>query len=380
MMRYTVVFWQPIIAIHQSAVLTYLATKCNVILVVEKKITTDRKESGWDIPEMTNVKIIISPSDEKIKDLIVRDMGYIHVFAGIKAYSMVYKAFKIAIKYPVKRVVRVEAYNSYGIKGLLLSLKYFYYYNIYERYIDILMPMGEMGVKAFEKIGFDKNKIIQWGYFVREKDDDQYDVDVSSQKPSVLFVGSIDKRKNILQLVDACKKVRDKYAAFTIIGRGELVFDLKKKIEGEEKIKYIESVLNTEMYKYMRNHDILVLPSLFDGWGAVVNEALHNGMRVITSNRCGSSVLIDASDRGEVYDIKEKRGIENAIINMLDKGRISMKERRAIIEWANKKISRDVAGEYFMDVLRFINQERKSLPTPPWLITSNIHQENNFSE
>lgn len=368
-MKYTVVFWQPIIAIHQSAVMTYLAKKYDVILVVEKKITTERKESGWDIPEMGNVQIVISPSYEQIKDLIVRDTGYIHVFAGINAYAMVFKAFKISLKYPVKRVVRVEAYNSDGIKGLFLSLKYFYYYNVYARFIDILMPMGEMGVNIFKKIGFDKNKIIQWGYFVRESDDDQNYKDVAAEKPSILFVGSIDKRKNILQLVDVCKKVRDKYAAFTIIGRGELVVDLKKKIKGEDKIKYIESVLNTEMYKYMRNHDLLILPSLFDGWGAVVNEALHNGMRVITSNRCGASVLIDGSDRGEVYDIKEKRGLENAIIHMLDKGRISMRERRMIIEWAHKKISGDVAGEYFMDVLRFINQENKSLPTPPWLST-----------
>lgn len=374
-MRYTIVFWQPIIAIHQSAVIAYLSQVSDIILVVEKEITSERYQSGWDLPEMGNAKVIISPSDEQIKKIIKKDTDYIHVFAGINAYSMVYKAFKISLKYPVKRIVRVEAYNSKGIRGVGLFLKYLFYINYYAKHIHILMPMGEMGVKAYEKIGFDKGRIIQWGYFVREYSKDECCYEDVLEKPSILFVGSIDKRKNILKLVDLCKRIKDDYSIFTIIGKGPLVADLKQKIKDENQIKYVEKVLNTEIYKYMQRHDILILPSLFDGWGAVVNEALHNGMRVITSNRCGASILIDGSNRGEVYDIKDKSGLENKVLKVLKAGKLSIAKRTEIMDWAHKAISGDVAGEYFMDVIRFVSDEKKILPLPPWVdINSSSHK------
>ena len=46
--------------------------------------------------------------------------------------------------------------------------------------------------------------------------------------------------------------------------------------------------------------DVLVLPSRFDGWGAVVNEALMVGTPVICSDRCGASDVIENGRNGYV--------------------------------------------------------------------------------
>lgn len=47
-----------------------------------------------------------------------------------------------------------------------------------------------------------------------------------------------------------------------------------------------------EIPHIMENHDILILPSLHDGWGAVVNEAITMGLYIITSDKCGAKALI----------------------------------------------------------------------------------------
>lgn len=46
-----------------------------------------------------------------------------------------------------------------------------------------------------------------------------------------------------------------------------------------------------EIPSILSNQDILILPSIYDGWGAVVNEALQSGLYVISSNQCGAKDL-----------------------------------------------------------------------------------------
>lgn len=41
----------------------------------------------------------------------------------------------------------------------------------------------------------------------------------------------------------------------------------------------------------MLNADYLILPSLYDGWGAVVNEGLQSGCKVLVSKDCGASIF-----------------------------------------------------------------------------------------
>ena len=49
---------------------------------------------------------------------------------------------------------------------------------------------------------------------------------------------------------------------------------------------------NTKVRLAIEEADLLVLPSRFDGWGAVVNEALGAGTPVLVSDLCGSSYLV----------------------------------------------------------------------------------------
>ena len=47
--------------------------------------------------------------------------------------------------------------------------------------------------------------------------------------------------------------------------------------------------------------DLLILPSRFDGWGAVVNEALAHGCRVLASDRVQASVLLGPENERGLY-------------------------------------------------------------------------------
>ena len=76
----------------------------------------------------------------------------------------------------------------------------------------------------------------------------------------------------------------------------------------------------TNRYAWFQLADLLVLPSIQEPFGAVVNEALMSGCRVLVSDCAGASMLIN-EDNGSVFstesqqNFREKLAHEIALIN-----------------------------------------------------------------
>ena len=104
-----------------------------------------------------------------------------------------------------------------------------------------------------------------------------------------------------------------------------------------------------------------MLPSVNkDGWGAVVSEALMQGTPVISSDKCGSSVLIKNSERGAVVRAGSVKQLHDAIIKQINKGKVTITQKQKIIQWS-ACISGDVAAQYMLDS---INNKK---PKAPWI-------------
>ena len=95
--------------------------------------------------------------------------------------------------------------------------------------------------------------------------------------------------------------LRDGFSRLDIIGRGPLETEVKRRASACAQFHFLGVKTNREVQERMRTGDLLVLPSLYDGWGTVVNEALQNGMRVLCSDACGASVLLDGCVRGASF-------------------------------------------------------------------------------
>jgi glycosyltransferase involved in cell wall biosynthesis len=297
------VFWQNLLSIHQSAFLSSLSQSHHVILIVEEALDQRRQNDGWEIPVFGKCEIIINPNISKI-NAIFEIENAIHIFSGINAYPLTKNAFKLAIKRNVKIGIISEPFNWLRFNGKLRFIKYFFYKIRYDRYISFILTIGNRGRWCFEKTGFTKTKIFDWGYFTENIEMD-ISPNVDYKKKTILFVGSIDKRKNILHLVESCIKNENYISKFIIVGKGTLVGRLVEKIKDYSFINYASGVSHTEIYKYIIASDLLILPSIFDGWGAIVNESLMCGTPVLVSDHCGSAVLVK-DIRGKVFSIKKK--------------------------------------------------------------------------
>jgi starch synthase len=110
----------------------------------------------------------------------------------------------------------------------------------------------------------------------------------------VLFVGQMGHRKGLGYLIDAMDRLQVP-ANLTLVGRTHAVPPVLKR--AFDRHRWIESAPHSEVLRLMREHDALVFPSLFDGFGLVMLEAMAQGTVVIaTPNTAATDLFSDGRD------------------------------------------------------------------------------------
>ena len=105
-----------------------------------------------------------------------------------------------------------------------------------------------------------------------------------------LYVGQFVERKGIVDLVVAFKKVQKVHKQVNLNLIGGSVNELSELTLIENERINVLGYQNSEIVrKYLQSADFLLLPSRYDTWGMVVNEAFASGTPVIISTGCGAA-------------------------------------------------------------------------------------------
>jgi glycosyltransferase involved in cell wall biosynthesis len=110
-----------------------------------------------------------------------------------------------------------------------------------------------------------------------------------------LFMGLAIPRKGIHHVLEAISRLPASAAELTIVG------DLKVPPHAfapyADRVTYRPTVARADVPAIMAAHDVLLLPSYFEGAGIVLYEALAAGCALIQSNRCADAVTPDTGLR-----------------------------------------------------------------------------------
>lgn len=150
------------------------------------------------------------------------------------------------------------------------------------------------------------DKMRMWGYYVMPSKNVALQVQeankTKSQEIKVLWVGRLLNLKRVDTIVRAVsehanlKRVDTSLPKITldIYGTGPEERRLRKMAKRyPDVVRFFAPMPNMEIRRVMRTHDIYVLSSnSFEGWGAVVSEALEEGMKVIGTYEAGASATI----------------------------------------------------------------------------------------
>jgi glycosyltransferase involved in cell wall biosynthesis len=137
----------------------------------------------------------------------------------------------------------------------------------------------------------------------------------------MLYVGTVIERKNLLTLVQAYDTIKDQVdLPLVVVGSGNLYYqkvkDFVKEVKLEKKIHFAPKILFHHLPALYQRATIFIYPSVYEGFGIPIIEALWNKTPVITSN-CSS--LPEAAGPGAFYcNPTDKNSIANGILSILN--------------------------------------------------------------
>lgn len=156
----------------------------------------------------------------------------------------------------------------------------------------------------------------------------------------ILFVGTLQPRKNIERLIEAFSQITSSHTDLflVIVGKHgwqyESILAAPKKYHVEQRVKFVSFVPDEDLGAFYTNAMCFVLPSLYEGFGLPVLEAMSYNCPVIISN---ISSLPEAGGDAALYvNPKDTRDIAKKISMVLNDEKL----RERMIEKGKKQVQK----------------------------------------
>jgi glycosyltransferase involved in cell wall biosynthesis len=130
----------------------------------------------------------------------------------------------------------------------------------------------------------------------------------------IVFAGGLSLRKGTHYLLQAFSELNLKNAELVFLGvvNDEIKPFLKK--YANDRVKCLGHVPQAELYKQYSEGSVLVLPSVEDGFGLVILQAMACGLPVIASENTGALDLIRDGEDGFIIPIRNVEALKEKIL------------------------------------------------------------------
>jgi glycosyltransferase involved in cell wall biosynthesis len=188
---------------------------------------------------------------------------------------------------------------------------------------DSVITVSEFSrTRIIEKLGVpaDKVRVIYPGVdetFVRQDEEAIQDVRMKFgiRKRYILYVGKFEPQKNIIRLLEAFKKVvNNEEVCLVMAGPVNwyyfIVVEKLKQLGISESVMFTDFIEDEDMAALYSGASAFVFPSLYEGFGLPLLEAMACGVPIVTSHVCSIPEVVDDSayfaDPSSADDIADK--------------------------------------------------------------------------
>lgn len=251
-----------------------------------------------------NIAPFFIPKSKKLI-LTLHDVAFI---TNKKSFSLIFRIYyKFIIPINIKRANKIITVSNSSKKEILK------YYPKSKNKIEVIY----LGVSKKFKVLFKK------------------------KKNQILYVGSMNKRKNFIGVLKAFEFLEKKDFELLVIGNfnSNFVIDeesnrLLKKAKDNLKIRFLQNISDEDLIKYYNESKLFLFPSFYEGFGLPLLEAMACGTPVVCSNitslpEVGGDAVVYC-DPYDVNDIKNKIELvlndEKLQAELIEKGLKRVKE------------------------------------------------------
>jgi glycosyltransferase involved in cell wall biosynthesis len=175
---------------------------------------------------------------------------------------------------------------------------------------DLVLVPCSFAASTFIEYGIPASKISIIALGCETANKPQNPKIISSDQPlQILFAGQATQRKGIGYLVEAIQELPG--VELTIVGTCSQA--ARRMIDRYSNISVVPSLPRDELYRLMQESDLLVLPSLAEGFGLVALEAMANGTPCLLSKETFGPDLIRHGENGYILNEVSTESLASAI-------------------------------------------------------------------
>ena len=381
------VSWQSALTEHQVHLMRalYGLIGSDLLVVGGVQYLTERQVQGWVDVDTAGIDFIVLPSTtwwQVASSLIQQNRQAVHIFGGVFTDRrflclMLYCKLR-GIKFALMSEPYAEEAVGYfddepwilsKIKTYLRATAYRVAGYMIGRNLLALFPISNFATLQFERNGFKARGTYPFAYFVPQlKLAVQNHASPNCQKTvRIVFVGSFIKRKGVNVLISAWREAQ----ARLVDSKVRLILDIygpgqPSKCNLPENANFMGCIPFGDAQFTIAQYDALVLPSIYDGWGVVVNEALLQGVPALVSDRVGSKVLVHSGDAGLIFKAGSVPDLTAVFLSLADNPLQLEGWRRGARRVADT-ITPAGAAKYLLACLEHAESIINDAPSPPWM-------------
>jgi len=205
------------------------------------------------------------------------------------------------------------------------------------------------------KIPADKVEVVYNGGVRKHIEYPLWKDEETKKNPYILYVGTLQPRKNIITLIKAFEKLKKLYPELklTIAGKKgwlyDKIFDLVTELGLEADVYFTDYVTDNQLVYLYKNAFSFVMPSFYEGFGIPILEAMSYGCPVVASY--SSSLPEVGADSCLYFDPKNPLDLIDKIKMLKD----SPKLRNELIKKGKiriKDFSWEKCGEQTLEIIK----------------------------
>lgn len=206
------------------------------------------------------------------------------------------------LKFHLKR--RIISSASYWLSSGKEANKYLKYYGAKEK-----------NIYTYPFTSVKEKDILKTPISIEERKKLKEELQISDDK-IVIFVGQITYRKGIDFLLEVAQNLFKGISIYIIGGEATEEYNEQIRKYRLNNVKFFKFMDKEYLYKYYQIADLFLFLSREDIWGLVINEAMANGLPVISSDKCiaGLELIKNNGYIVELNDIEYVSNIINKIV------------------------------------------------------------------
>ncbi|MES9857766.1 MAG: glycosyltransferase family 4 protein [Sedimenticola sp.] len=375
--------WQPVLTDHQAYTFRALGQEAGVPVVAYVTALEDatRKSQGWTDTQVSSVERHLIPKRGFLRYCyrqLRTQRTDVHLFGSPFQQPRLILCMLLAAWLGIEFYLISEPYSPradgylrdtvklFGkIKATLRPWLYRAYALLFRRHVSGIFTISQLALAQYRQAGMPSSKLFPFGYFVP----------CAAAPPAlpsspdlaagwglrIIFVGNLIQRKGVDLLQEAVRQLYEQGCSLSvdIYGPG----DASSLMRIGPELRYCGTIPFGQAQAVIEQYEVLVVPSRYDGWGVVVNEALCAGVPVVCSDYTGAGIVAEAFGAGMSFTSGDSRALSEVLSRLAHTPSLLM-AMRAATSRAALALQPDVAARYMYDVIRAPADRKASLRSP----------------